>query len=349
LAAALRERLPASVDETRVEATHDTAENRFVKAFLTLVRGIIEGVRRAVSAHRVTDAFEQRLLAQCGELARLLEPAIRHPVWRQVAPMVHVPVSSTVLQRHRGYREVFRIFVKLRLATQVALPADLVRDLLELKDAAQLYEIWSYFALVHELTCLLGSPTTAEGPTASELELSLHWGLKVEWTGKARLLYNAHFAPSALHGHRSYSVALRPDIALDVLDGPNVGWHLFDAKFRLERLDDILSTEEQVESSLDAQRSEERRGTFKRADLYKVHAYRDAIAGARSVWILYPGSEYQFFSTDGRPLSSSRNMVPSVLDGVGAIPLPPFRDAVEVRSVLAALVSAHNLSSMSAV
>ncbi len=38
---------------------------------------------------------------------------------------------------------------------------------------------------------------------------------------------------------------------------------------------------------------------FKRADLYKMHAYCDAIPNARSVWILYPGSELRFFSEDG--------------------------------------------------
>jgi predicted component of viral defense system (DUF524 family) len=30
-----------------------------------------------------------------------------------------------------------------------------------------------------------------------------------------------------------------------------------------------------------------------------MHAYRDAIPRARSVWILYPGSQARFYGVDG--------------------------------------------------
>ena len=43
----------------------------------------------------------------------------------------------------------------------------------------------------------------------------------------------------------------------------------------------------------------ERSGTFKCGDIYKMHAYRDAIPDARSVWILYPGGEFRFFGIPG--------------------------------------------------
>ncbi|MBK7780999.1 MAG: hypothetical protein IPJ58_09580 [Ardenticatenia bacterium] len=101
---------------------------------------------------------------------------------------------------------------------------------------------------------------------------------------------------------------LRPDIALTVPDGPGRGLHLLDAKFRLQRVADLVGEgmagteggwsgdpgggEEAREERLEA---EERRGSFKRADLYKMHTYRDAIRGARSVWALYPGDEARFF------------------------------------------------------
>jgi predicted component of viral defense system (DUF524 family) len=239
--------------------------------------------------------------------------------------------AASALQRRRGYRKVFRVFAKLALATHVALPSTVVRDLLELKDAAQLYEMWCYFALVRELTGLLGQPTVAEGPTASAIEVSVRWELKVEWAGKARLFYNPRFAPSASE-RRSYSVPLRPDIALEVLDGAQAGWHLFDAKFRLEQIEEVMPLRD---DDLEAQRGEERRGTFKRADLYKMHTYRDAIAGTRSVWILYPGSECRFFSIEGL----RRDSLVGNPDGVGAIPLPPACDPVEARQILRALVA----------
>ena len=80
---------------------------------------------------------------------------------------------------------------------------------------------------------------------------------------------------------------LRPDIALAISTGPNAGLHLFDAKFWLDRPDTLLPI---ADEETDDERQHEQRGTFKRADLYKMHTYRDAIPEARTVWILYPVS-----------------------------------------------------------
>jgi predicted component of viral defense system (DUF524 family) len=70
-----------------------------------------------------------------------------------------------------------------------------------------------------------------------------------------------------------------------------------------------------------------------------MHAYRDAIIGARSVWILYPGDETRFFPIRGVGIRSAE-MLPNVIDGVGAIPLQPDEDRhAQVGSVLARLVN----------
>ena len=80
---------------------------------------------------------------------------------------------------------------------------------------------------------------------------------------------------------------LIPDIALRIPDGPNAGLHLFDAKFRVQALTDVGLAADDKDA--DDEKAAERAGSFKRADIYKMHAYRDAIPSARSVWILYPG------------------------------------------------------------
>jgi len=142
------------------------------------------------------------------------------------------------------------------------------------------------------------------------------------------------FSRTQVVGRRSYSVALRPDITLDLRVGPNAGLHLFDAKFKRTLADTLLAPE-----SDDTNEAEERRGTFKHGDLYKMHAYRDAIVRARSVWILYPGTETRFFPIRGDGIRSA-DMLPSVVDGVGAIPLQPDEDRhAQVASVLARLVN----------
>ena len=79
----------------------------------------------------------------------------------------------------------------------------------------------------------------------------------------------------------------------------------------------------------DDEKAAERAGSFKRADIYKMHAYRDAIPDARSVWILYPGGEFRFFGVpggggrSGRRVGSSPEGLPEEFEGVGAIPVGP--------------------------
>ena len=46
-----------------------------------------------------------------------------------------------------------------------------------------------------------------------------------------------------------------------------------------------------VIENLDAEKAEQRAGNYKRADLLKMHAYRDAIRRSAGAYVLYPGSE----------------------------------------------------------
>ena len=118
---------------------------------------------------------------------------------------------------------------------------------------------------------------------------------------------------------------------LEVPSGPNKGSHVFDAKFRVRRIS-------AWDSEDDDRASEERRGTFKRADLYKMHTYRDALAGVQSVWILYPGDKMRFFPSDKR--SSAEVGLPTVLSGVGAAPLVPDTMSPEIRTAMNILLGA---------
>jgi predicted component of viral defense system (DUF524 family) len=233
--------------------------------------------------------------------------------------MVHLPAGSTVLQQRRGYKEVFRHFSKLRLAARVPLPKTLVQDLLEAKDVALLYEIWCYFAVCQGLENILGPASSAHSPAVKSLEVAVSWEFEVQWRDGTRVSYNSSFYRLGKGLGSSYSVGLRPDISILVPDGPNAGLHLLDAKFKLQKLESVMQEDEDVEVE-----TEERQGTFKRADLYKMHTYRDAIPEARSVWVLYPGTEMKFFPVVG-PIAKLIEELPLELDGVGAIPLTPSK------------------------
>lgn len=218
--------------------------------------------------------------------------------------MTHLPAASTVLQQRRGYRDVYRHYLRLRATTRLPMRRRALVDLLEAKDIAQLYELWCYFQAVDAISSVAGTkPVRADGYTFSDTQVGLRWDFRVEWPGNIRCYYNLRFSRSRGADRKSYSVPLRPDI---VLDHPAAGLHAFDAKFRVVQ-------------------KQAGRATFKRADLYKMHAYRDALP-LRSARILYPGTDQAFYEVPGAPG-----------DGVGAVPLVPDGDGGELRAVIARL------------
>jgi predicted component of viral defense system (DUF524 family) len=328
LAIALRGHLPLTVEQVRVDPTCDTPENRFVKAFLDQALAIAARVRELVDRHEgQPGVFAERIRQDCTRIERRLRPLRHHALWESVGTMTHLPAGSTVLQRRCGYREVYRHFARLRLAARVPLAPEVVWDLLEARDIAELYELWCYFALVRALCELLGQPVEAGGTEEHDWGLAVRWGLATRWADGTRLEYNPRFSRSKPADRHSYSVPLRPDIALEVPEGPDAGLHLLDAKFKLDQLQDLLANEDIYDDVAEA--AEERRGTFKRGDLYKMHAYRDAIPRARSVWILYPGSEAHFYAVTGEHIAGGPAFaLLGALRGVGAIPLVPFEDEV---------------------
>ena len=255
-------------------------------------------------------------------------PIALHGMWEEVGSLVRIPFSSTVLQRRRGYRRVLQHFSRIRLAPMIPLDKDGMRDLLELKNIALLYELWTFFRLVHEISAALGHPPVRSGRlTRGHFQTAFAAGGTFEWNPGVRLVYNQRFSRLRRGQGHSYSVPLIPDIALRIPDGPNAGLHLFDAKFLVQALTDVRLVADDKDT--DDEKAPERAGSFKRADIYKMHAYRDAIPDARSVWILYPGGEFRFFGVpgDGGRLGHraifSPDGLPGALEGVGAIPVAP--------------------------
>ena len=327
LARRLGGRLPEVVSERRIRSTTDTPENRFVKAFVGQSRTIIGRMRSAVGSLR-RDAFRKSLLRDCDRMEASLMPIARHGMWEEVGRMVRIPFASTVLQRRRGYRRVLQHFSRIRLAPTIPVDQEAMQDLLELKNIALLYELWTFFRLVEEITKLSGPPLRSGRLTSDHFRTDFAAGGTFEWASGVRLAYNQPFSRSRAGRRHSYSVLLRPDIALSIPKGPNAGLHLFDAKFRVHALTQVGLSGSDKDG--DDEKDEERTGSFKRGDIYKMHAYRDAIPDARSVWILYPGGEFRFFSTPNSGALSGQQIIPSPanlpgeLQGVGAIPASPI-------------------------
>jgi uncharacterized protein len=325
--------LPLEISEARARRTFDTAENRFVKTFVRMAEAVVDQVER-VAASRPMDAFVHRVLRDCWAMRQCLAPVSRHAVWTDVGEMAHIPAGSPVLRARRGYKETYVHFSRLYLSSRVPLSEELSWDLLQAKDIALLYELWCFFVMVRSLGEVLnGPPDLAHTLQVDDLELHASWGLAVEWEGRARLVYNESFSRSKPEAQRTYSVPLRPDITLRIAEGHNRGVHLFDAKFRVDRLAEVMPVGERADDA-----TEERAGVFRRADLYKMHTYRDAIPSAKSVWILYPGTDFRFFHRAHATVAGTSADLPSEPDGVGAVPLVPGNCQSELRGLLRLLV-----------
>lgn len=328
LAGALGGHLPETIDETAVRSTVDVPENRFVKAFLDQAIGIVDEIRQL--ATEKGGAFAARVGSDCDRMLGLLVPIRRAGLWDEISEMRRLPVESTVLHRRRGYRETFHHFIRMRMAVRI--PFETTDDLLEIKNIASLYELWTFFGVEKAVTSILGPPLVAGSPKTTKLQQHLPFDLRIAWKNGSELFYNLRYSRSRARW-RSYSLPLRPDVVLRAASG-NVA--AFDAKFKLRRVEAIAPISDEVGSE---ETAGERRGVFQHADLYKMHTYRDALSIA-SVWILYPGHDFRFYEAqaDGRIVKEHTDLE-EPLDGVGAIPMRPGEDSSELRHVMRLLLA----------
>jgi predicted component of viral defense system (DUF524 family) len=225
--------------------------------------------------------------------------------------MTVFPSTSQVLQRREGYRELRDAYLRLLLSPCVRWEG--LEQLLQVpsRDVPTLYEYWCFFALADVLSRATGiCPDWRDFVRFNRdvWEVRIQRGIRARLRiGPATLWYNRGFSRP-----NSYSLPLRPDYTIEI-EGRCL---LFDAKYRLEwtELRAALQEEEPEET--------DREATFRRADLYKMHTYRDAIRGARAVFILYPGTEFSAFGITEKPYENPQDLSPGFA-GVGAVPVRP--------------------------
>lgn len=310
LARRLNGRMPEFIRVRPLVHTTDNRENRFVVAALDAMSDIARRfVHHVVSSGRTSSAINAR---DAAEIADQLQRWRRHPALEHLEPAREVPLQSTVLRGRAGYRELLRFYGDLLARTHLAGPHDMAA-LLERRDAALIYEYWCYFQVIDAVADTLGPPARVDRLSATPTSTHVPYGYRAAWDGTDALFNVTYSKPTTgpcERGRHSYSVRLRPDITLRT---PGGQLHLFDAKLKLG-LEAAISGD-------DVDDGDGLATTFKREDLYKMHAYRDAL-GANSVWILYPGSN-PVPSKYRAPWSADGGLDESIFGGVGAIALRP--------------------------
>jgi len=242
------------------------------------------------------------LVEQCTHMEEILEEWIQHEFFSLVGEMIELPYNSMILQKREGYKEIYDFYNRLLCSLEFQLPEEKLKRLIENKDVAQLYEIWTFIAMINTLEYKFNmTPKRSLVIKTDEYRATLGSGICVSYEYKGldvKIWYNKTF----YKGKGSYSLTLRPDIVLEIGDKK----YIFDAKFKLESLTWDQSSEDDIEETSTF--------TFKNGDIYKMHTYKDAISGSVFSCILYPNpneSDPLFF-----PDGTGNN-------GVGAIPLLP--------------------------
>lgn len=322
--------MPVRIEVRDKRDTVDTPENRFVKHALGTFVQILEEMRG-----RLPGEGAERYPALRAEIAGLidgLEETLADDMFKEVGPPVFLPLNSPVLQRKEGYRQVLRAWLLFDLAARLSWAGGDDVYAGGKRDAAVLYEYWVFFRLLDLVSGLfeLEQPAVADLIDPREFVLKLkggqHLAIKGGYSGAGRRLrvqfsYNRTFpGRSNYPGAGSWSRAMRPDYTLSLwpagfsqedAERLELITHVhFDAKYKVDRLLDLFGGETE---DLSAEKAAQRNGTYKRGDLLKMHAYRDAIRRSAGAYVLYPGGEAP------SPFQGFHELLP----GLGAFPLRP--------------------------
>lgn len=325
--------IPARIIAGRKIETVDTPENRFVKHALEVLRSFCSEIRSRLSKK---NGELSRAYKEAWQLEEQLGGMLNHDLFREISPPVSLPLNSPILQRKEGYREVLRIWLIYDLAAKLIWKGGENVYNAGKRDVAVLYEYWLFFKLLEILKDIFViDPASLEEliePTADGLGLKIKSGKYIPLKGifnnsirdlNIEFCYNRTFSGAKdypLGG--SWSKSMRPDYTLSLwpadfnraeAEEQELIVHIhFDAKYRVEGLKDILGDDT---VDFDEEKDEQRSGTYKRADLLKMHAYKDAIRRTGGAYVLYPGYENEV------SIKGFHEIIP----GLGAFALRPSR------------------------
>lgn len=315
--------------------TTDNQENQFVKFVLRSFTSFCSELRGKKNAN-------DRLKAEIDKTMDVLNSHLNMLFFKQVSMPSQLNLNSPVLQRKEGYREILQAWLMFDLAAKLSWKGgDNVYEAGK-RNVAVLYEYWVFFKLLEVISRVFEidpvSINKLVKTDADHINLEIQQGKMTMIDGlydagkrkfNIRFYYNRTFAHTRedeeLGKSGSWTMNMRPDYTLSIWPGEismeqaereDLIVHIhFDAKYRVNKIDlgvDDSMNDEQMSEALLNEKKEQEEGIYKRADLLKMHAYKDAIRRTSGAYILYPG-------TVERRLKGFHEIIP----GLGAFCLTP--------------------------
>lgn len=333
---ALSERIhsvPRVITRNTRKDTFDTPENRFVKHVLLTFENFLTRIEESLGGQPIP--ANKRMCRRILELREILLNALNHELFKTVGRMDLLPTGSPVLHRKAGYRQILEAWSRFQAGAQLTWSGGDDVYSAGKKDIASLYEYWLFFVILRlfrDKFCVTPNRIASlfrEGSNGVDLLLkggreSILEGSVVRHGRKlrVRLAYNlTQGSDTGRERAGSWTRQMRPDYTVSLwpeefevgeAEAQEIAVHIhFDAKYRVDNITELFGN---ANEDLSQEKFQQRAGNYKRADLLKMHAYRDAIRRSEGAYVLYPGAAET--PTDFRGFHE-------ILPGLGAFSVSP--------------------------
>ena len=337
--------VPETIINTQKIDNFDTPENRFIKLALEDFRNTLLNISRTIKSDKESKDND-RIFKDSFSLGKSLDDLLKRGFLTEVSRPNFIPHGSTTLQGKEGYRQIYLDWLQFHSASVLKWDGGEHVYGAGARNVSTLYEYWLFFALenlfrkkfsnvrpLHEMliTTKAGLPrltlnnrysleTPIEGVFTStsqrKLRAEFHFNKKFTRSNN----YNHHREGTWTRGAKpDYTFTIWPaEFSKDEAEANELLVHIhFDAKYRVENLNELIGSEEDGNLSEDAQDGA-KGSQAKYDDLLKMHAYRDAIRRTAGAYVIYPGN----------PKKPDKNFQKfhELIPGLGAFPVRPSLD-----------------------
>ena len=271
----------------------NTSENKFFKHAVSKTLRRYKKVKSFIEKrflNSITDKFKLEL----SSIEKQLETISANPFFRTIDEFKGVKQESLVLQKATGYSTIYKSWVMLNSGLKFLEGIQKI----ELKNIAELYQIWCFLEIKNILQNLLGKDNPDEVELA-EIQLD-DFVFKIERGVKSKVSFNKSkreiielfhdlsYETSENKNVKSFTINQRPDIVLRItkndLKENYVLTYLYDAKYRIASDENEDMPDFPTEDSIN-----------------QMHRYRDAIYFVNKdktkpekevigAYVLFPGS-----------------------------------------------------------
>lgn len=344
---------PAEVLEVKKRPSLDTPPNRFLKhalaSFATVCREVVHGF----SDPKAGLGSDGPAVRDALSLLSRIEGHLGSGFFREIGEARRIPIENQTLQKREGYRDFLRVWLLIGQAARLNWEGRGDVFNATVRNVAALYEYWLFFVLRRIITKIPGTREIALEHNASSdvlpvfcerngvLEIRLKRGrgslIAFEHGAEGAEALRIHFcfdrtyspAKHVLSGG-AYSKSFRPDFSMVIFPSEfaagrtwedaemeaersgRIAYLHFDAKYRVDGISELFPTDSN--EVLDEEEIGKATNTYRRADLYKMHTYNDAIRRTVGSFVLYPGT-----GDAGETYSKYHELLP----GLGAFGVSP--------------------------